>query len=57
VSEMWWGNRHKSAAQFVSELRDALAIVASVDGALSILMWDEGVGMVSVMQNAEFLLL
>jgi len=52
-----WGTRHKSAAQFIFDQRDALAIVASQDGKLSVLMWDESNQAVSVTEEAEFLLL
>lgn len=52
-----WGTRHKSAAQFVFDTRDALAIVASQDGKLSVFMWDDAEQMVSVTEEAEFLLL
>jgi hypothetical protein len=57
LSEMFWGNRHKSAIQFVFDQRDAIAIVASVDGTLSVILWDAVYEMVSVIQDAEFLLL
>lgn len=52
-----WGTRHQSAAQFIFDKRDALAIVASHDGKLSVFMWDEANQAVSVTEEAEFLLL
>jgi hypothetical protein len=54
---MNWGTRHKSAARFIFDNRDALAIVASQDGRLSMFAWDESKGVVSVIEEAEFLLL
>lgn len=56
-SDMSWGTRHKSAAQFIFDQRDALAIVASQDGRLSVFMWDDAEQAVSVTEEAEFLLL
>lgn len=56
-SEMFWGKRHQSAAQFVFDQRDALALVASMDGVLSLFVWDAKREMVSVIKEAEFLLL
>jgi hypothetical protein len=52
-----WGTRHQSAAQFIFDKPDALAIVASHDGKLSVFMWDEVNRAVSVTEEAEFLLL
>jgi len=52
-----WGTRHQSEAQFIFDKRDALAIVASHDGKLSVFMWDEANQAVSVTEEAEFLLL
>ena len=40
------GTRHLSAAQFVHEQRDALALVASQDGRFTVFAWSEGDGMV-----------
>jgi len=50
------GHRHKSAAKFVFDRKDALAIVASADGPLSVFWWDEKREMVSMIRQAEFLL-
>jgi len=51
------GTRHQSAAQFVFDQRDAVAVVASQDGRLSIFRWDSAEGKVSVIRPAEFMLL
>ena len=51
------GTRHQSAAQFVFDQRDAIAIVASQDGRLSVLGWDRTEGKVAVIRPAEFALL
>ncbi|MGH7529014.1 MAG: putative sensor domain DACNV-containing protein [Gemmatimonadales bacterium] len=40
------GTRHLSAAQFVHEQRDALALVASQDGRFTVFGWADGAGMV-----------
>jgi len=40
------GTRHLSAAQFVHEQRDALALVASQDGQFTVFAWSDGDGMV-----------
>ncbi len=40
------GTRHLSAAQFVHEQRDALAMVASQDGRFTVFAWSESDGMV-----------
>lgn len=50
------GTRHQSAARFVAEHKDSIAIVASQDGMLSVFEWkpDEGKeGVVSVTRPAE----
>jgi|GEM_PF-4341675 len=52
-----WGTRHGSAAQFIFDDKDALAIVASQDGKLSMFVWDDAEQAVSVIEEAEFLLL
>lgn len=57
LSEKYWGKRHQSAAEFVFDQRDALALVASMDGMLSLFVWDAKREMVSVITDAEFLLL
>jgi len=51
------GTRHQSAAQFVFDQKDAIAIVASQDGRLSVLGWDQTEGKVAVIRPAEFALL
>ncbi|MEO7965883.1 MAG: putative sensor domain DACNV-containing protein, partial [Gemmatimonadaceae bacterium] len=40
------GTRHYSAAQFVHDQRDSLALVASQDGQFTVFSWDESEGMV-----------
>ena len=40
------GTRHLSAAQFVHDQRDALALVASQDGRFTIFTWSSCEGMV-----------
>jgi DNA integrity scanning protein DisA with diadenylate cyclase activity len=40
------GTRHLSAAQFVHDQRDAIALVASQDGKFTIFQWSEEEGMV-----------
>lgn len=49
------GTRHQSAVQFVLDQRKAFAIVASQDGRLSVITWDEKAQMVSVLSHAEYL--
>ena len=51
------GTRHQSAAQFVFDQKDAIAIVASQDRRLSVLGWDRIEGKVAVIRPAEFALL
>ena len=51
------GTRHQSAAQFVFDQRNALALVASQDGRLSAMRWDPERSSVSVIRPAEFALL
>ncbi len=51
------GTRHQSAAQFVFDQKEAIAIVASQDGRLSVLGWDWTEGKVAVIRPAEFALL
>jgi len=50
------GTRHQSAAQFVSNQKDSVAIVVSEDGPVSFFTWDNGIGMVKVLRHAEFVL-
>jgi hypothetical protein len=40
------GTRHLSAAQFVHDQREALALVASQDGRFTVFAWDPGEAMV-----------
>jgi hypothetical protein len=49
--------RHQSAAQFVFDQRDALAVVASQDRAVTILSWDDARGGVVAIRHAELALL
>lgn len=50
------GTRHLSAAQFVHDQHDALALVASQDGLFTIFMWSEYEGMVHAHRVASLLL-
>ena len=49
--------RHLSAAQFVFDQKDigAFAIVASQDGIISIMFWEEERKSVVVIRNAQYL--
>jgi hypothetical protein len=49
------GTRHQSAAQFVFDQKDSLAIVSSQDGKVSIMFWDKNIQKVQVIQHAEYL--
>jgi hypothetical protein len=49
--------RHQSAAQFVFDQRDALAVVASQDRTVTILSWDDEYGGVRAIRHAELVLL
>jgi hypothetical protein len=51
------GTRHQSAAQFVYDQRDSIAVVASQDRRLSIVTWDLQNQKVLVTRHAEFALL
>ena len=55
-SELGWGTRHQSAAQFVGNSKESIAIVASQDGVVSFLAWDEMENAVRVIRHAEFVL-
>jgi hypothetical protein len=55
VSELG-GTRHLSAAQFVHEQRDSLALVASQDGRFTVLGWSQGAGMVHAYRVEALLL-
>jgi DNA integrity scanning protein DisA with diadenylate cyclase activity len=50
------GTRHLSAAQFVSDQRDALAMVASQDGHFTVFTWLEAQQCVSA-RRVEMLLI
>jgi sensor domain DACNV-containing protein len=50
------GTRHQSAAQFIYEQKDAIAIVASQDGRVSLMKWDYEEDMLCVMRPAEYVL-
>ena len=50
------GTRHLSAAQFVHEQRDALALVASQDGHFTVFSWAESEGMVHAYRVETLLL-
>jgi sensor domain DACNV-containing protein len=47
------GMRHQSAAQFVFDQRQGVAFVASQDGIMSMLTWDEGAGRVAAVRHIE----
>jgi hypothetical protein len=50
------GTRHQSAAQFVHDQRDALALVASQDGRFTILAWSDVDGKVHAYRVEALLL-
>ena len=50
------GTRHLSAAQFVHEQRDSLALVASQDGRFTVLGWSKKAGMVHAYRVEALLL-
>ena len=47
------GMRHQSAAQFVFDQRQGVAFVASQDGIMTMLTWDEGAGRVAAVRHIE----
>ena len=47
------GTRHQSAAQFVFDQRQGVAFVASQDGIMTMLTWDEGAGRVAAVRHIE----
>jgi hypothetical protein len=49
------GTRHQSACQFVFDQREAMAIVASQDGRLSVFTWDSLREIVTILRHAEVL--
>jgi len=48
------GTRHQSAARFVGANPDAVALVVSHDGHVSLFFWDEDLGGVSMIRNVEW---
>jgi hypothetical protein len=50
------GTRHQSAAQFVQDQHDAVALVASQDGRFTVFVWSEGAQLVHA-HRVEALLL
>jgi hypothetical protein len=50
------GTRHQSAAQFVFDQKQAVAFVASQDGIITLLTWDEGMGSVAAVRHIELTL-
>lgn len=47
------GTRHQSAAQFVFDQRQGVAFVASQDGIMTMLTWDEDAGRVAAVRHIE----
>jgi len=47
------GTRHQAAAQFVFDQRQGVAFVASQDGIMTMLTWDEGAGRVAAVRHIE----
>jgi hypothetical protein len=47
------GTRHQSAARFVAAVRDALAVVVSADGPVSVFAWSEETSSIVFMSHAE----
>jgi DNA integrity scanning protein DisA with diadenylate cyclase activity len=50
------GTRHLSAAQFVHEQQDSLALVASQDGRFTVFGWSQRAGMVHAYRVEALLL-
>jgi DisA bacterial checkpoint controller nucleotide-binding len=48
------GTRHQSAARFVRDNKDSIAVVASQDGVVSFIAWDKEAGLISVTRHAEW---
>lgn len=48
------GTRHQSAAQFIFDQRDAVAVIASQDGKISVMFWDKEIEKVRVSQHLEY---
>jgi hypothetical protein len=48
------GMRHQSAARYVYQHKESIAFVASQDGVLSLLFWDEKNGKLTVLKHLEF---
>jgi len=53
-SEALGGTRHQSAAKFVERNKDSLALVISQDRRLSVAHWNQEIGMVAVVRDAQF---
>jgi DisA bacterial checkpoint controller nucleotide-binding len=51
------GNRHKSAAKFVNEQPDCLALVVSEDRRISVLSWDDQLNTVRLLRSFEAVVL
>ncbi len=51
-----WGTRHLSAAQFVHDQRDAIALIASQDGRYTVFTWSQSQDMVHAHQIDALLL-
>ena len=50
------GTRHQSTAQFIFDQRDAVAIVASQDGKISVVFWDKEIEKIRIIQHIEYFL-
>ena len=50
------GTRHSSAAEFINEQRDCIAIVVSEDKKVSVISWDQSREMVKVTKNFEWMI-
>lgn len=50
------GTRHQSTVQFIFDQRNAVAIVASQDGKVSVMFWDIEVEKVRIIQHIEYFL-
>jgi hypothetical protein len=48
------GTRHQSAVRFTATNKDAVAIVVSQDGHVSVVHWDDQIDAVAVVRNAEW---
>ncbi len=50
------GTRHQSTAQFIFDQRNAVAIVASQDGKISVVFWDKKIEKIRIIQHIEYFL-